>query len=138
MECAAVATTPKSKPAKKPARPDAEAARRAEQPAAAAANGQAAAVTRAAPPMVHVVDPRGIYFLDDVCRIFRLPASGVRRAIRRQGLRVSRRGGRHVFLGRWLLQWIELGELPRRPMRDKRDNADVAGELERNGDRTER
>jgi len=37
------------------------------------------------------------------------------REIRLSRLRVAKRGGKYLILGAWLLEWIEAGELPRRP-----------------------
>ena len=69
----------------------------------------------AAPPTAqaapHVIDPRAVYFPDDVRRIFRLKASTIRREVREGRLRVAKRAGRYYLLGAWLLNWIETGEL---------------------------
>jgi hypothetical protein len=67
------------------------------------------------PPAVHELHDHNVYFLEDVEKIFRLPRSGIAREIRLGRLRVSRRGGRYVFLGIWLRQWLEGGELHREP-----------------------
>jgi hypothetical protein len=74
--------------------------------------GAAAAVPTA--PAVHVIDPNGVYFGDDAQRICRLKRSTIRREVREGRLRVSKRAGRYFILGRWLLEWIEQGELRRR------------------------
>jgi hypothetical protein len=43
-----------------------------------------------------------------------LRASSVRREVRMGRLRRSKRCGRHYCLGKWVLQWLESGELKRR------------------------
>jgi hypothetical protein len=64
-----------------------------------------------AAPAVHVIDPHGVYGVEDAIRVFRLKKSTVRREIREGRLRVSKRAGRYYLLGRWLLEWIEAGEV---------------------------
>ena len=67
-------------------------------------------------PTVHEVKPCGLYLVDEVQRIFRLKKSTIRRELREGRLRVSKRAGRYFLLGRWLIEWIESGELaPRTP-----------------------
>jgi hypothetical protein len=66
------------------------------------------------PPEVRVIDVNGVYFADDVRRIFGLKNSSLRREIRLGRLRVARRCGRYVFLGEWLIQWVRDGEVARR------------------------
>jgi hypothetical protein len=63
------------------------------------------------PPHVHVVDPNGLYLPAQVNQIFSLRKSTLRREIRSGRLRVSKRAGRYFFLGSWLLEWIEGGEV---------------------------
>jgi hypothetical protein len=60
-----------------------------------------------------VLDPAAVYDLAGVLAALRVKRSTVRREVRLGRLRVSRRGGKYLFLGSWLLQWIEDGELPR-------------------------
>src|SRR5262249_53509674 len=60
-----------------------------------------------------VLDPRAVFTADEVRRALRLKASTIRRELREGRLRVSKRAGRYYILGRWLLEWIEAGELPR-------------------------
>jgi hypothetical protein len=71
----------------------------------------------AAPPAaaVHVIAEHGVYGVDDAIRVLRLRKSTVRREVREGRLRVSKRAGRYYILGRWLIEWIEGGELKRRP-----------------------
>jgi hypothetical protein len=66
----------------------------------------------AAPP-IHIIHPCGLYFIDDAIRIFRLRKSTVRREVREGRLKISKRAGRYYLLGRWLLSWIEDGEVKR-------------------------
>jgi hypothetical protein len=66
-----------------------------------------------AAPAIHVIDPNGVYGVDDAIRIFRLRKSTIRREIREGRLRVSKRSGRYFLLGKWLIEWIEEGELKR-------------------------
>jgi hypothetical protein len=66
-------------------------------------------------PAVHVISPHAVYSVEDAIRIFRLRKSTIRREIREGRLRVSRRAGRYFLLGRWLIEWIEGGELRRQP-----------------------
>src|SRR5262245_39451170 len=68
----------------------------------------------AALPAVHEIRPGGVYFPDDVRRLFRLRRSSLRREIREKRLRVARVCGRYVFTGEMLLEWIAAAEL-RRP-----------------------
>jgi hypothetical protein len=68
----------------------------------------------AATPAVHVIEPSGVYTVDDTRRILKLRQSTIRREVREGRLRVARRAGRYYLLGEWLLEWIRGGELPRR------------------------
>ena len=72
----------------------------------------------AAPPAhseVPIIAPTAVYAVDDARRILRLKQSTIRREVRESRLRVSKRAGRYFILGRWLIEWIEGGELKRRP-----------------------
>jgi hypothetical protein len=60
--------------------------------------------------------------VEDLRRVFGLKASSVRREVRLGRLRMSKRCGRHYCLGKWVLQWLENGELKRRC--DHRDTND--------------
>jgi hypothetical protein len=64
----------------------------------------------------HIIHARAVYSADEARRLLRLRASSIRRELREGRLRVSKRCGRYFLLGRWLLEWIEAGELPRRGM----------------------
>jgi len=76
-------------------------------------NGLATAAPRVQPPAVHIIEPTAVYLLEDAIRIFRLKKSTIRRELREGRLRVSKRAGRYYLLGRWLLEWIEAGEIRR-------------------------
>jgi hypothetical protein len=72
-----------------------------------------AAVEPATTPSVHAIDPNGVYFVDTFQAIFRLRKSSLRREIRENRLRVSKRCGRYYLLGEWILDWLRDGELRR-------------------------
>jgi hypothetical protein len=61
----------------------------------------------------HTVHPTTVYTADEVIRIFKLRKSTLRREIREGRLRVARRAGRYYLLGKWLIEWLEGGELTR-------------------------
>jgi hypothetical protein len=42
--------------------------------------------------------------------------------VREGRLRIARRAGRYYILGRWLLEWLEGGELPPRQPPDRNGN----------------
>jgi hypothetical protein len=64
----------------------------------------------------HVIHPTAIYLPEDAREALRLSKNCLAREVRLGRLRVSKRGGRYYFLGSWLLQWIEDGEIaPRSP-----------------------
>jgi len=69
--------------------------------------------TRAVKRGIHAISETGLYFADDVQAIFRWRASTLRREIREHGLRHAKAGGRYVFLGRWLIEFIEQREVKR-------------------------
>jgi hypothetical protein len=64
------------------------------------------------PPVVHA---NAIYSASDVQQIVKGSKSLIRREVRLGRLRVSRRGGRHFFLGEWVLEWLRSGELKPKP-----------------------
>jgi hypothetical protein len=66
-----------------------------------------------APPEPHVIDPHGIYFPDQAQILLRLTRSTIRREFREGRLRIAKRAGRYYLLGKWLIEWIEGGELRR-------------------------
>jgi hypothetical protein len=61
----------------------------------------------------HVIHRDAVYLLDSAQRALRLTRTTVRREIRLGRLRVSKRAGRYFILGRWLLEWLEGGEIRR-------------------------
>jgi len=65
-------------------------------------------------PAVHVIDDHGIYSVEDAQRFFHLRKSTIRREGREGRLRIAKRAGRYFILGKWLIEWIEGGELQRR------------------------
>jgi hypothetical protein len=80
-------------------------------PARPAVTGEPAA----APPPFVPVDPTGVYFADAFERLFRLKRSTLRREVREGRLRIAKRAGRYFLLGRWILEWVEGGEVRRPP-----------------------
>jgi Helix-turn-helix domain len=62
-------------------------------------------------PAPHVVDPNGIYLVQTFEKLLHLKRSTVRREVREGRLRVSKRSGRYYLLGRWILEWLESGEV---------------------------
>jgi hypothetical protein len=65
---------------------------------------------------VHVIDPNGVYGLESARQALSLKKGCLPREIRLRRLRASKRGGRIMILGRWLIEWVEGGEIsPRRP-----------------------
>src|SRR5262245_56152451 len=66
----------------------------------------------------HVIHPAAVYFVENLRHIFKLSGSSVRREVRLGRLRIAKRCGRYFCLGKWVLQWIEEGELRRRSDRN--------------------
>jgi hypothetical protein len=62
---------------------------------------------------VHTIEPNGLYAVRNAYRVLGLTKTTLRREIRAGRLRVAERGGRHFVLGRWLLEWLEGGEVTR-------------------------
>jgi hypothetical protein len=69
--------------------------------------------TDPAPPAIHEIRPNNVYSADEVRKIFRLKASTIRREVREGRLRIARRAGRYFLLGRWIIEWLEAGEVKR-------------------------
>jgi hypothetical protein len=61
----------------------------------------------------HLIHPHAVYQLDSARRALRLTRTTVRREIRLGRLRVAKRAGKYFILGKWLLQWLEAGEIRR-------------------------
>jgi hypothetical protein len=66
---------------------------------------------QAPPPPPFVVEPLGIYDLAQLRHGLNLAKGTLGREIRLRRLRVAARGGRRFILGRWILEWLEGGEL---------------------------
>jgi hypothetical protein len=60
---------------------------------------------------VHVVHPRGVYWLDQARAALGLAKGTLSREIRLRRLRVGVRAGKKYVLGAWLLQWLRAGEV---------------------------
>ena len=58
---------------------------------------------------IHIIEPNGVYFDSDIREIFRVATVG--REVRMHGLRCAKRGGRRIYLGEWLLEWIRNAEV---------------------------
>jgi hypothetical protein len=65
----------------------------------------------ARPP--HVITPTAVYTVAEARAALHLKHSTIRREVREGRLRVAKRAGRYYLLGRWLLEWIEQGEIVR-------------------------
>lgn len=60
-------------------------------------------------PGVHNIRPRGVYNLRQATRATGMATSTLEREMKKGRIRVARRGGKVVFLGRWLIRWMEDG-----------------------------
>jgi len=69
------------------------------------------------PAGVPVIDPNAIFSLETARQTLGLPENTLRREARLRRLRVSKRSGRIWITGRWLLEWLESGEVRTRPRR---------------------
>jgi hypothetical protein len=65
----------------------------------------------AAPP--HVIDPHAVYDLASARAALSLAKGTLSREIKLGRLRASKRAGKVLILGSWLLQWVEAGEVRR-------------------------
>jgi hypothetical protein len=59
------------------------------------------------------IQPGDIFTLAGARAALRLAKSTFRREVREGRLRISVRAGKRWLLGRWLIEWLEGGELPR-------------------------
>lgn len=66
------------------------------------------------PPPPHVIHPDAVYLREDFRRVFQVRASTLRREVREGRLRISKRAGRYYLLGRWIIEWLEAGEVGRK------------------------
>ena len=62
----------------------------------------------------HVILPTAVYTGRQLQAALGLRSSTVRREVRMGRLRISKRSGKYLILGSWILDWIEAGELKRR------------------------
>jgi hypothetical protein len=70
-------------------------------------------LTAPVPVAVPVIHESAIYTPETARRTLGLRKSTIAREVRLGRLRASRRGGRHFILGRWLIAWVENGEVRR-------------------------
>jgi hypothetical protein len=70
----------------------------------------------------HVIHPHAVYTVASLQAALGLTRTTVAREVRLRRLRVSRRGGRYYLIGRWVLQWLEEGEV-------RRKRSDEVGEV---------
>lgn len=71
----------------------------------------------------HAIVPEAVYDLEAARTALGLAKATLGREIRIGRLRVAKRAGKYLILGRWLLEWIEAGEVPHR----KRPATQVSG-----------
>jgi hypothetical protein len=71
------------------------------------------------------IDPNAVWSLDAFLEDFDVRRSTVRREVKYKRLRVSRRAGKYYLLGRWILEWLEAGEVKSR--RSPERNGHCAG-----------
>jgi hypothetical protein len=70
-----------------------------------------AAAPAAAPPLV--IDPLRVFTAQEFRHAFGLRASTLRREVRLSRLRIAKRGGKYYLFGKWILEWLESGEVRR-------------------------
>jgi hypothetical protein len=61
----------------------------------------------------HTIDPNSVYTLEAARLALELTATTLKREVRLQQLRVSKRAGRYFLLGQWLLHRLRDGEVRR-------------------------
>lgn len=71
----------------------------------------------------HTIVPEAVYDLATARTALGLAKATLGREIRLGRLRVAKRAGKYLILGRWLLEWIEAGEITSR----KRPATQVSG-----------
>jgi hypothetical protein len=59
----------------------------------------------------HVIHPHAIYTVKALQDALGLAPTTIRREVRLRRLRVARRAGKYFILGKWILDWIESGEV---------------------------
>jgi hypothetical protein len=62
-----------------------------------------------------VIAPNAVYTLQTLSETLGLKPGCLPRECRLQRLRYCKRGGRVLFLGSWVLEWLEAGEVVREP-----------------------
>ena len=62
-------------------------------------------------PIIH---REAVYSLSHLRSLLGLAVSTIKAERRAGRLRVGRRGNKYFCLGKWVLEWLEAGELPRR------------------------
>jgi hypothetical protein len=62
----------------------------------------------------HCIEVGAVYSPRQLRFFLGLAKSTIAREIKHGRLRVARRGNKYYFLGQWLLQWLQDGELPPR------------------------
>lgn len=86
----------------------------------------------AQPPAL--LQPTAVYTRLQATALLGLAPSTLATEIRKGRLRVSRRAGRYFILGRWLLEWIERGELSsRRRHKEVSRSISPRGEMDQPG-----
>ena len=76
---------------------------------------------------IPTIRPTAVFGLEQARVTLGLAKNCLPREIRLGRLRVSKRAGRYLILGEWLLEWIKAGELPRRqPPSEPRENGAAA------------
>jgi len=53
------------------------------------------------------IDPRGVYTRTELIKLLDVDKSTIARAYREEGLKHARVGAGYVFLGQWILEWLE-------------------------------
>jgi hypothetical protein len=66
------------------------------------------------PPPAPVIVPNAVYDLTQARALLGLAEHTLGREARLGRLRVSKRAGKYMILGKWLLAWVEAGEVTRR------------------------
>ncbi len=79
-------------------------------------------------PVVHFIEPTAVYDLHAAREAVGVAKGCLPREIRLGRLRVSKRGGKYLILGAWLLEWVEAGEIARRKSRPEALEAENAAD----------
>jgi hypothetical protein len=67
----------------------------------------------------HVIHPCGVYTVASLQAALGLTRTTVSREARLGRLRLAKRAGRYFILGRWVMQWLEEGEVRRKDRQAK-------------------